>query len=164
MARINQLVLSNEELGIRLNAQNEHNLQLQRDVNELLRIRELDQVEIQALEEQLMEQSQTIEKLLPKPKVNVMIQTQPDPQIVTMQQRIAILESEQQRNAQLQQAILECDQSLQKLTTVTSGRREGTAVPEQPVSVHSATSLLIDEERNRNLILLQEMNRLKAAK
>jgi hypothetical protein len=31
-----------------------------------------------------MEQSQTIEKLLPKPKVNVMIQTQPDPQIVTM--------------------------------------------------------------------------------
>jgi hypothetical protein len=50
------------------------------------------------------------------------------------------------------------------LTTVTSGRREGTAVPEQPVSVHSATSLLIDEERNRNLILLQEMNRLKAAK
>lgn len=164
MARINQLVLSNEELGIRLNAQNEHNLQLQRDVNELLRIRELDQVEIQALEEQLMEQSQTIEKLLPKPKVNVMIQTQPDPQILSMQQRIAILESEQQRNAQLQQAILECDQSLQKLTTVTSGRREGTAVPEQPVSVHSATSLLIDEERNRNLILLQEMNRLKAAK
>ena len=59
--RSNQLIQLNEELGIRLNAQNEHNLQLQRDVNELLRIREHDQVEIQALEEQLMEQSQTIE-------------------------------------------------------------------------------------------------------
>lgn len=84
IARINQLIQTNEELSIRLNAQSEHNLQLQRDVNELLRIREHDQVEIQALEEQLMEQSQTIEKLLPKPKANILIQTQPDPLILNM--------------------------------------------------------------------------------
>ena len=59
----NQLQRVNQETQGKLRVQTDMTDQLQRDVNELVRIREHDQVDIQALEEQLLEQSLLIESM-----------------------------------------------------------------------------------------------------
>lgn len=59
----NQLQRVYQETQGKLRVQTDMTDQLQRDVNELVRIREHDQVDIQALEEQLLEQSLLIESM-----------------------------------------------------------------------------------------------------